>query len=372
MVAKKFFAMVALLLMLCLCVTALAAQPRYPTGNTTVFIRNEFTGPNNPDYIMQIPTIPAQAVVTETEKIYNFVTQGNQPVVRYFSEDIQDKITELFPETVSIDSVLMFELIPLDSQGFKAEQELTYAWFDFATVYVSGQHIAAVAMVFDAQGSITYIPLPAFVTDEGVQVSFTPEALALMEGEVLGMAILHDSQPGPVPSPMPPIPSKTTGDMTIIVKIMTEVPNPLFEMYVQSPPGDAATAEVEKIYQFVTAENQSAARYFEDGVLEDVVGLLPDGLPLDHLEMNEFVPIGMRNFSEVQGGTVVWVQFATDYQDEQVAVAVTMIFGLDGQATAVPLEAVVENGIIRIAFPIEVLEMMVTNELALAILSSPQ
>lgn len=367
--ARRLTAIMVLVgLVLCLCGGALAATPKNPTDATTQFIRSEMAGAANPEYVMQIPDLPLEQVVLEVEKINTFITEEKKPVVQYFAEEVQEKIAELAPASLSINSLELNELISLSSVGFKAEQGVTEGWFDFETDYQEEQFVVAVVMIYDAQGVALYVPQVAQVVGGLVDVTFTPETLAAMEGAPIGMAILND----PLPTPAPTItPSKTTDDMDAIAEVVTAQENPAFELVISETLSEEAAAEIDRLYQFVSTNNQSPAMYYNESIREQMAGLLPDGVLLGDLQLNEFVSLEMRNFSEAQGDTIASFRFATQYQDGQPVVASVVIFGLNGETTTVPLKAEVEGGLVKVLFPQDMLVRMATHPFALAVLSQP-
>ena len=165
-------------------------------------------------------------------------------------------------------------------------------------------------------------------------------------------------------------PSKTTPDMVkpVEVKSTTGVQiKPDFALNtVQDEKTDKILAEIQT---FVATVAAAPVKYFDADVQQAIAEKLPAGTNLNYLKMNEFVAIETKNFDTSYGDVETKIQVASTYTNGQKVVAVVGYVGADGKMVWVPIDAEVENGLVKVVFPADVLEAINNGTASLAILS---
>lgn len=166
------------------------------------------------------------------------------------------------------------------------------------------------------------------------------------------------------------VPSKTTPDMVkpVEVKSTTGVQiKPDFALNtVQDEKADKILAEIQT---FVATVAAAPVKYFDADVQQAIAEKLPAGTNLNYLKMNEFVAIETKNFDTSYGDVETKIQVASTYTNGQKVVAVVGYVGADGKMVWVPIDAEVENGLVKVVFPADVLEAINNGTASLAILS---
>lgn len=177
------------------------------------------------------------------------------------------------------------------------------------------------------------------------------------------------------------VPSKTTGDLTVVevIKSETGVEVPANLVVAIPAPTKTATDELDKVVKFV-AEGKKPVEYFakENPVVEESIkALLPADVDVTTLEMNEFAPLNVENYDETIGNLTVGFKFATEYKDGAVIVAmVGVVTGVDADGNSiiewVALPATVENGVVNVSFTAETLALVRDGDAMISILSAPE
>lgn len=176
------------------------------------------------------------------------------------------------------------------------------------------------------------------------------------------------------------VPSKTTTNAATVVSAESatgvEVA-PEFSVAVTED-AEAVTAEITKIFNFVTEGNAPVA-YFPTEVIEKIAEKIADvAIPVATLEINEFVTIDETAYTESYGDMKVSFSFTTVYKPSQKLVALVGIFTGEVDANG---EAVVEwiavdaaaneDGTVAVSFPAEVmLKIQSADSVSLAIVST--
>lgn len=166
------------------------------------------------------------------------------------------------------------------------------------------------------------------------------------------------------------VPSKTTPDMVKPVEVKSTTGVQIKPDFVLNTVQDAKTDKVlEEIQTFVATVAAAPVKYFDADVQQAIAEKLPAGTNLNYLKMNEFVAIETKNFDTSYGDVETKIQVASTYTNGQKVVAVVGYVGADGKMVWVPIDAEVENGLVKVVFPADVLEAINNGTASLAILS---
>lgn len=155
------------------------------------------------------------------------------------------------------------------------------------------------------------------------------------------------------------VPSKTTTNATTVVTVESatgiEVA-PEFSIAVTED-AEAVTAEITKIFTFVT-EGNAAIAYFPVEVAEKIAEKINDvTIPLATLEINEFVTIDETAYTESYGDMKVAFSFTTVYETSQKLAALVGIYTEDGTVEWVVVDAAAnEDGTVAVTFPADVMQ----------------
>lgn len=166
------------------------------------------------------------------------------------------------------------------------------------------------------------------------------------------------------------VPSKTTPDMVKPVEVKSTTGVQIKPDFVLNTVQDAKTDKIlEEIQTFVATVAAAPVKYFDADVQQAIAEKLPAGTNLNYLKMNEFVAIETKNFDTSYGDVETKIQVASTYTNGQKVVAVVGYVGADGKMVWVPIDAEVENGLVKVVFPADVLDAINNGTASLAILS---
>lgn len=177
-------------------------------------------------------------------------------------------------------------------------------------------------------------------------------------------------------APAQAAPSKTTADMASarLYQIEDEeVPLAGLAVSITANP-EAVEAEIASIYTFTVENGAPVIDYFGDDVKSQVAALLPEGLDLNSLVLNELVTVEISNLENalLDGDILVSFTFATTYEDGQNLVVLVGILSDNGETQWIPLEATAQEGVVKVHFTAEALEMAMDALFALAVLSEEE
>lgn len=165
-------------------------------------------------------------------------------------------------------------------------------------------------------------------------------------------------------------PSKTTNDLSTVVGFVgngtVSTENLIVSLALEIP---AVTAQIQKLQEYIDT-GALPASFFGEDALEKIKVKLPEGITVEQLAVNELVTAYVKNYEEGMGDVIVSFTFATQYQDDQTLVAVIGVFDADGNVTWYVLDTKVEDGLVLITFPVDVLKILNGQAFALAILSA--
>lgn len=166
------------------------------------------------------------------------------------------------------------------------------------------------------------------------------------------------------------VPSKTTPDMVKPVEVKSTTGVQIKPDFALNTVQDEKTDKIlVEIQTFVATVAAAPVKYFDADVQQAIAEKLPAGTNLNYLKMNEFVAIETKNFDTSYGDVETKIQVASTYTNGQKVVAVVGYVGADGKMVWVPIDAEVENGLVKVVFPADVLEAINNGTASLAILS---
>lgn len=161
-------------------------------------------------------------------------------------------------------------------------------------------------------------------------------------------------------------PSKTTQDLTSTgtTTSSSSQSTPSLQVAIVSN-----TAGVTSDIQGLQAAG-GAVSYFGDAAVAEIAAKLPNGVTVNDLEINEFVTSSVSAYTAGIGAVSVSFTFATQYKNGQALVAVVSVYDAAGNATRYVLSAKVQNGVVLVTFPEDVLKALNGQTFGLAILSA--
>lgn len=163
--------------------------------------------------------------------------------------------------------------------------------------------------------------------------------------------------------------SKTTDDMTRIIKIETEKGTPGSALiWIEKNASDQVKAQVEEIKSFIGKKNKPAD-FFSDATKKEITALVPAGTDLAKLKLNEIVPLGVGDYKAEFGKVNCTFRFPTEFPADKTVIGVVGYPGSDGKMIWVALETSVVNGDLHFVFPVELMEK-IGHEAVLVVLSN--
>jgi len=137
----------------------------------------------------------APAATQELAKVAAVVSEGASPAT-YFADKEAD-IALLVPEDFDINVLELNEFSPLTAINYDASYGDVVVSFEFVTEYIDGQVVVAMLGIVvgendDGTALVEWYALRAEVVDGLVQVHFTQDILALLNGAEAMIAILSE------------------------------------------------------------------------------------------------------------------------------------------------------------------------------------
>lgn len=352
---KRCLCILMVLTMLC-AGTALAASvgavseeltdvPGVPTQESVISVGAALT--SGEEFTGTVQAVVADELTMETQtEIYDFVQEeGNRPA-RYFPEDIQQDIEDMYE--VDRDALFMTEFMQLHTENAEIPGDVEII-MQLDVDYQPGQLVVVVVGDRTDPEHITWYVLEAKATALGEITAVVPQSLAeQIEGyDVLysvlttrkgqrGGVIKKTSDEEPVS-----LPSKTAQDMIRVGELTDTSGNPLpegFEILV-SEETPVIEDEVDNIRAFIQPSEDSGEerkpiiQYFPSASQKFVSVLMGQDVDLNTLVSYEYVPLITANYQETSGDALAPFTFATQYQPGQ-KVAAILGLPLDGEPSA--------------------------------------
>jgi len=177
------------------------------------------------------------------------------------------------------------------------------------------------------------------------------------------------SSPSPSPSPTPvSVPSKTTEDLTRVVKIETKTGtagNAL--IWVDRTPFELAKTQLKEMKTFLSKKN-TIANYFSDDVKKGMSALLPAETDLTKLRMSEYVALGIGDYDATMGDVSATFQFPTAFGTNKTVIAMVGYPASDGTVIWQALKTTVVRGNLILVFPSDLMTK-IGHDAILAVLS---
>lgn len=163
--------------------------------------------------------------------------------------------------------------------------------------------------------------------------------------------------------------SKTTDDMTRIIKIETQQDTSGSALiWIEKEASNQAQAQIDAIKSFIEKKNKPVD-YFPDETEKEITVRMPAGTDFSQLKLNEIVPLGIGDYKVEFGMVYCTFRFPTEFAANKTVVSIVGYPGSDGKMIWLTLETSVENGDLRLVFPIELMEK-IGHEAVLVVLSN--
>lgn len=390
--------------------TALATEltlsdaPGTPTQAVVLSLEAVWLDEVRTPYDIQVLEPDALTMDTVTD-IYTFVAeQGNRPA-RYFPEDVQQAIADMYD--VDIDALYMTEFMRLHAAQAQpaADVEMTML---LDVDYQPGQLTAVVLGDVSDPANIVWHVVPASATALGEVTSVIPQAvIEQMQGEDILFSLLtvrQGQRGGVVSAPAQEsehvqLPSKTAYDMVRVGALTDANGNPMAEDFriVITEESVIVTAELAKIREHVNGLEEGAIAselerirahveeqglpiitFFPEAARNEVQLLLGAEVDLETLVAYEYVPLITENYQETYGDAIAPFTFATPYQPGQTVVSLLGLPRADAAETdptlmdwAVQRAEVNEQGEVEIVFDQLALIGMGEQTALMLVLSEP-
>jgi hypothetical protein len=196
MTMKKKLKVLVLAVLLMISTMGYAAVPSKTTGDmaTVAAITSVSGAPLAADFAVEL-IAEAPAASQELVKVAEVVSAGGTPV-SYFA-DKQEGIALLVPEGFDANTLEMNEFSPLTAINYDENYGDVVVSFEFVTEYTDGQTVVAMVGVVtgvnaDGTAIVEWYALKAEVNNGLVQVHFTQEVLAKLNGTEAMIAILSE------------------------------------------------------------------------------------------------------------------------------------------------------------------------------------
>ena len=177
-------------------------NPELPVETEVVFV--VYVAP------VVVETAPKAAAVFE--KIVETVQAKEEPVVKFFSEEVIENVKVILPEETVVENLTMDEFFILEEEGYVNEYGDVEASFVFATEYKEDDVLVAMVGImpteeeiaaaraaaeeageeFDETSLIVWIPVTTEVVEGKVKVSLTEELLVMLGEREAVMAVLRE------------------------------------------------------------------------------------------------------------------------------------------------------------------------------------
>jgi len=183
---KKVILVLAILLIICLPVTALAASASKTTGDVTS------TTTTATNFVLKTVT-DTEASQALLENIFGLVNNDGGSPIGFFDDGVKGQIISKFPEGTDPETLQMNEFVTIEGFNYTntiGDQPVT---FSFATNYTSEQTLVAAVAIFNSDGTVAeWVVLDATVVDGKVTITFPQSILELLSSNPGALAIFSN------------------------------------------------------------------------------------------------------------------------------------------------------------------------------------
>lgn len=197
---KKFLTVMTLICMLLSATSALAASVPSKTADdlTSVEVAETETGVvADPSFAVAV-TEPTEKITAEVTAMQQFAAEA-KPVVEFFPAEVQQEIAAVLPETVAVEDVVAYELVPVSVDNYDEAYGDVTIDFEFATVFPEESEVIVLlglpkADAAEGEEAIEWTVKTGTVSEGKISILFTQEELVRMNVEeallvVMGAAI---------------------------------------------------------------------------------------------------------------------------------------------------------------------------------------
>lgn len=354
---------------------------------------------------------PDALIVDTLTDIYDFVQDTGKMPVRYFPDEVQNKVQEILGGR-SVDILHMTEFFGIHPDLTPVEGKEAKGLVKLEADYVVGQLVVVmfgdvaevdVANLSKAEiDKIQWTPLAAEVTTPGEVTFLVPEELlqAVANQECLFLVLTDRIGGGrqesmgdnPVES-SEFIPSKDAGDLSGEYEVVTDGDGTVlpddFRIFIR-PHTDQTLNEVQRLQKFMEGssekdmDDQPIAAYFAEGLREQMALLLSKVEP-DSLVCYNTNFLGAENYKDTYGDVIAGFRFATPYKSETQVVCLLgvlknplpesqnteKILPEESDFDWYVLRAEVKEGYVFITFPQQLIPIMEEEGALALVLSQP-
>ena len=286
----------------------------------------------------------------------------------------------------NVESMTLSEFVSIWVEGYDEPFGEEQAIFQFVSKYPLDMEFVAIvgvlkdgtegnypdAVPIDSKAFYDWQALCAEPTEDGIKVYFTVEALKRVNGKDAVLALLCN--PGAQgyreePAVLPGAPSKTVDDITSVRIENHNGNDKLYLRITRQMNEQQIWTEYARLYQFIVYDKQLPIHYFDENIVNEIKGMLPENVDVLTLEMNEFLGLAAYNYDYRHGEVTVDLSVPSQYWAGQSVVAVAGAFNEDGVPVWTPQRGEVVEGKIRVHFTQNIMTRMEEDLIALMILS---
>ena len=363
---KRCMAIAVLLLMMtCGCAWAevLTDAPGTPTQDIVLSLESFFMDEARTPYGVQVMQADQLTMDTVTD-IFEFVYKQKNRAARYFPEETQQAIAEMYG--IDPDILYMTEFMRLHKAEVKPHADVKSV-MTVDVDYYPGQLIVVVLGDTSNPEDIEWTPVMSRVTDMGViEYDVPQELIEQMQGEDVLFSLLtvrpggrgegaffeEETDPRNVPS-------KTATDSTYVVSATDASGKPLdrwFRLLVVSE-SEVIRKELAKIRKHIVEDQLPASTHLPQNSQNEFELLIGKLCNVQEMPIYEYVSLITENYRDTDGDCAAVLAFATPYKVGQTVITA---LGLpkegaqDSDPTlmnwAVQRAEVMENGTLEIIF----------------------
>ena len=356
---------ILMLLMTCCCACAeiLTDAPGTPTQDIVLSLESFWMDEEKTPYDVQVMQADQLTMDTVTE-IFEFVYKEKNRPARYFPEETQQAIAEMYG--IDPDILYMTEFMRLHAAEAEPHADLKSV-MTVDVEYEPGQLIVVVLGDTSNPEDIEWTPVLSRVTRLGVIEYDTPkELMEQLQGEDVlfslltvrpgghgdGSAFREETDPKNVPS-------KTATDSTYVVSATDASGKPLnrwFRLLVVSE-SEVIRKELAKIRKHIVEDQLPASTHLPQNSQNEFELLVGRLCNVQEMPIYEYVSLITENYRDTDGDCAAVLAFATPYEVGQTVITALGLpreGALDTDPTlmnwAVQRAEVLENGRVEIIF----------------------